>query len=64
MKDLLFLMVEQIATDNNPNTIVICASILKEEFIKIGYSNYNANTMAIDSLKIAMKAISNIKFNN
>lgn len=62
MKDLLFLMVEKIATDNNPNAIFICAGILKDEFIKLGYSTQNANSMAIDSLKIAMNAICKVNF--
>jgi len=61
MKDLLFLIAEKIATDNNPNTIVICGSILKDEFLNMGYSLANANTMAVDALKIVMKTMINFK---
>jgi hypothetical protein len=61
MKDLLFLIAEKIATDNNPNTIFICASILKDEFVNMGYSLVNSNTMAIDTLKIVMKTMINFK---
>jgi hypothetical protein len=61
MKDLLFLIAEKIATDKNENTIYICGSILKDEFLKMGYSSYNANTMAVDTLKIVMKTMINFK---
>ncbi len=61
MKDLLFLIAEKITTDRNDNTIFICLSILKDEFLKMGYSSVIANTMAIDSLKIVMKTLINFK---
>jgi hypothetical protein len=60
MKELLFLIAEKIVTDKSENNIFICLSILKDEFIKMGYSNVNANTMAIDSLKIVMKTLISI----
>ena len=61
MKDLLFLIAEKIATNKSEDTILICGSILKDEFINMGYSLNNANTMAIDTLKIIMKTMINFK---
>ena len=57
MKELLFLIAEKIVNDKSENNIIVCLSILKDEFINMGYSNVNANTMAIDSLKIVMKTL-------
>ena len=61
MKELLFLIAEKIATENNPNTIAICGSILKDEFINMGFSLATSNTMAVDALKIIMKTMINFK---
>jgi len=63
MKELLFLIAEKIVTDKSENNILACLSILKQEFVNMGYSNYNSNTMAIDSLKIVMKTLLNLKTN-
>jgi hypothetical protein len=61
MKELTFLIAEKIATDRNPQTISICGAILKDEFIKMGFSLINSNTMAVDTLKIIMKTMINFK---
>lgn len=60
MKDLSFQIAQKIASDKNPHTVFICASILKEAFILDGYSSKEANTMAIDGIKIIMKAMLNM----
>lgn len=57
MKELALMIAEKIATDNNPETLNICGSILKEEFVKMGFNLINANTMAVDTLKIIMKTM-------
>ena len=61
MKELMFLIAEKIATDNKPNTIFICGSILKEQFMSMGFTRVLANEMAIDTLKIIMKTMINLK---
>jgi hypothetical protein len=63
MKELSFTIAQKIATDKNPNTIMICCSILKEAFMMEGISNKQANTMAIDGIKIIMKSMLNITKN-
>ena len=60
MKQLAFEIAHKIATDKNPNTVIICASILKEAFIMIGVNKKDANTMAIDGIKIIMKSMLNL----
>jgi hypothetical protein len=60
MKELSFTIAQKIATDKNPNTIMICCSILKEAFIIEGATNKQANTMAIDAIKIILKTMINI----
>jgi len=60
MKQLAFEIAHKIATDKNPNTVIICASILKEAFIMSGVNNKDANTMAIDGIKIIMKSMLNL----
>ena len=57
MKELSFTIAQKIVNDRNPNTIVICCSILKEAFISQGISKKDANTMAIDAIKIILKTI-------
>lgn len=57
MKELALMIAEKIATDNNPETLNICGSILKDEFVKMGFTLINANTMAVDTLKIIMKTM-------
>jgi len=47
MKELTFLIAQKIATENNPNTPLVCASILKEAFIMQGITKKDANIMAI-----------------
>jgi hypothetical protein len=60
MKQLAFEIAHKIATDKNPNTVIICASILKEAFIISGVNKKDANTMAIDGIKIIMKSMLNL----
>ena len=60
MKQLTFQIAQKIATDKNPNTILICCSILKDAFIMQGINKKDANTMAIDGIKIIMKSMINI----
>jgi hypothetical protein len=60
MKQLAFEIAQKIATDKNPNTVIICASILKDAFIMGGVNNKDANTMAIDGIKIIMKSMLNL----
>jgi hypothetical protein len=60
MKELSFEIAKKIASDNSKNTVIICCSILKEAFIMEGLSNKQANTMAIDAVKIILKTMVNI----
>ena len=60
MKELSFTIAQKIATDKNPNTIMICCSILKEAFTMQGINPKDANQMAIDGIKIIMKSMLNI----
>jgi len=60
MKELAFTIAQKIATDKNPNTVMICCSILKEAFMMEGLSSKQANTMAVDGIKIIMKSMLNI----
>ena len=60
MRELSLTIAQKIATDKNPNTIMICCSILKEAFIIEGATNKQANTMAIDAIKIILKTMINI----
>ena len=60
MRELTFQIAEKIATDKNPNTVIICASILKEAFILTGVNKKDANDMAIDGIKIIMKSMLNL----
>jgi hypothetical protein len=57
MKELAFMIAEKITNDNSQETIMICGSILKDEFLKMGFNSVNSNTMAVDTLKIIMKTI-------
>lgn len=57
MKELAFTIAQRIATDKNPNTVLICASILKDAFLAEGANEKQANTMAIDGIKIIMKTM-------
>ena len=57
MKELSFQIAQKIATDKNPNTIMICCSILKEAFVMQGIPSKQANTMAVDGIKIIMKTM-------
>ena len=60
MKELSFSIAQKIATDKNPNTIMICCSILKEAFTMQGINPKDSNQMAIDGIKIIMKSMLNI----
>jgi hypothetical protein len=60
MKQLAFEIAQKIATDRNPNTVIICASILKEAFMMQGINKKDANIMAIDGIKIIMKSMLNL----
>lgn len=57
MKTLAFEIALKIANDNNPNTVFICTSILKEAFIMEGINTKDANYLAIDAIKIIMKSM-------
>ncbi len=57
MKELLFITAQKIASDKGPNTALICCSVLKHAFILEGLSEKQANTMAIDAIKIIMKTM-------
>lgn len=63
MKELAFMIAQKIASDKSPNTVMVCCSILKESFIMEGISNKEANTMAIDGIKIIMKSMLNTVIN-
>lgn len=52
MKGLALQIAQRIASDRNPHTIYVCASILKDAFKAEGYSDKVANTMAIDGIKV------------
>ena len=60
MRELSLSIAQKIATDKNPTTIIICCSILKEVFITEGANKKEANTMAIDAMKIILKTMINI----
>ena len=60
MKDLALMIAEKIASDKTENTLIVCGSILKDEFVKMGFDLINANTMAVDTLKIIMKTMISI----
>ena len=62
MKQLSFLIAEKIISDRSDKTIYACISILKDEFLNLGFDKITANIMAIDTVKIIMKTLINIKF--
>jgi len=57
MKNLAFTIAKRIAIDKSPNTVLICASILKDAFISEGIPAKEANTMAIDGVKVIMNTM-------
>jgi hypothetical protein len=57
MKKLSFTIAQKIASDKNPNTVMICCSILKEAFIMEGATSKQANAMAVDAIKIILKTM-------
>ena len=61
MKELAFTIAQKIATDKSENTVILCAAILKEAFILDGVPSKQANIMAIDGVKVIMKAMINVK---
>ena len=49
MKQLAFDIAQKIATNNKcPHTVYICTAILKDVFIKEGYTDFQSNTIAVD----------------
>lgn len=61
MKELAFTIAQRIATDKSTNTVIVCAAILKEAFMLDGIPSNQANVMAIDGVKVIMKAMMNVK---
>lgn len=61
MKELAFAIAQKIASDKSTNTVLVCASILKEAFISDGVPSKTANTMAIDGVKIIMSTMLKMK---
>lgn len=62
MKELLSLTAMKLIENNLSNeSILTCGSILKEQFIKEGFTRVVANDLTIDSLKIILLTINKIK---
>jgi hypothetical protein len=57
MKELFLTIAQKIATDKNPNTILVCCSILKDAFLMQGQTEKESNIMAIDGIKIILKTM-------
>jgi hypothetical protein len=57
MKELFLTIAQKIATDKNPNTILVCCSILKDSFLMQGQTEKESNIMAIDGIKIILKTM-------
>ena len=61
MKVLLSEIAVKLVENNfSEQSILICGSILKEVFVKEGYSRVLANEFAIDALKITMQTLKGI----
>ena len=61
MKALLSQIAVKLVENNfSDECILICGSILKEAFIKEGFSRVLANEFAIDALKITLKTLTQL----
>lgn len=62
MKELLSQVAAKLVENNiSDESILVCGSILKEAFIKEGFSRVLANEFAIDALKITLGTLNRIK---
>jgi len=58
MKEVLFQIAMRIAEAKGSVEVqMACAGTLKEMFIEMGHTNKEANTMALDGLKIATNTL-------
>ena len=61
MKELFSLVAVKLVENKfSEEAILICGSILKEAFVKEGFTRVLSNEFAIDSLKIIMKTLNKI----
>jgi len=61
MKELFSLVAVRLVENKlSEESILICGSILKEAFVKEGFTRVLANEFAIDSLKIILKTLNKI----
>ena len=61
MKELFSLVaVRLVESKLSEESILVCGSILKEAFVKEGFTRVLANEFAIDSLKIILKTLNKI----
>lgn len=62
MKELLNQVAVKLVENNiSDESILVCGSILKEAFVKEGFSRVLANEFAIDALKITLATLNRIK---
>ena len=62
MKELLSNIAVKLVENNfSDEAIMICGSILKEVFVKEGYSLQVANEFSIDALKITINTLRSLK---
>ena len=61
MKELFSLIAIKLVENKlSEESILVCGSILKESFVKEGFSRVLANEFAIDSIKIILKTLNKI----
>jgi hypothetical protein len=62
MKELLSNIAVKLVENNfSDEVLMICGSILKEVFVKEGYSLQVANEFSIDALKITINTLKSLK---
>jgi len=62
MKELLSNIAIKLVENNfSDEVLMICGSILKEVFVKEGYSLQVANEFSIDALKITINTLKSLK---
>jgi len=62
MKVLLSQVAVKLIENNfSDKSILVCGSILKEAFVKEGFSRVLANEFAIDALKLTLTTLKSIK---
>jgi hypothetical protein len=62
MKELLSNIAVKLVENNfSDEVLMICGSILKEVFVKEGYSLQVANDFSIDALKITINTLKSLK---